>query len=44
MMEVPCCGGLLRMVLKAMGNSDRTIPVRKIIVSLQGEIMQETVL
>lgn len=44
MMEVPCCGGLLRLVLKAMEYSERTIPVRKIVVSLQGEIIQETVL
>jgi hypothetical protein len=44
MMEVPCCGGLLRMVLKAMENSERIIPVRKIVVNLQGEILQETVI
>jgi ferredoxin len=41
MMEVPCCGGLLRIVLKAMENSERIIPVRKIIVNLRGEIIQE---
>jgi ferredoxin len=40
-MEVPCCSGLLRMVMKAIENSERILPVRKIVVSLQGDILQE---
>jgi NAD-dependent dihydropyrimidine dehydrogenase PreA subunit len=41
MMEVPCCGGLLQMVKTALTNSSRKVPVRKIIVGISGEIIQD---
>jgi hypothetical protein len=41
MMEVPCCGGLLQMVKTALGNASRKVPVKKMIVGINGEILQE---
>lgn len=41
MMEVPCCGGLLQMVRTALGASARKVPVKKIVVGISGEILQE---
>lgn len=41
MMEVPCCGGLLGMVKEAQNMTYRNVPVKKIIVSIKGEILSE---
>jgi ferredoxin len=41
MMEVPCCGGLLQMVKTAMSNASRKVPVKKMIVGINGEVMLE---
>ena len=41
MMEVPCCGGLLQMAQAARAGAGRNIPVKQVIVSLQGEVMKE---
>ena len=41
MMEVPCCGGLLQMVSTAMANSSRKVPVKKMIVGINGDVLQE---
>ena len=41
MMEVPCCGVLLAMAETARAQAGRNIPVRRIIVSIQGEILEE---
>jgi len=41
MMEVPCCGGLLQMVKTALANASRKIPVKKMVVSIRGQILQE---
>ena len=41
MMEVPCCGGLLQMVKTALVNASRKVPVKKMIVGINGEIIQE---
>ncbi len=41
MMEVPCCGGLLQMVRSAMANASRKVPVKKIIVGINGEVLEE---
>ncbi len=38
-MEVPCCSGLRRIVEAALELSGREIPVRELIVSLHGEIL-----
>jgi NAD-dependent dihydropyrimidine dehydrogenase PreA subunit len=40
-MQVPCCGGLLRHVVEAAGQAKRRIPVRCVVVGLQGEILRE---
>jgi NAD-dependent dihydropyrimidine dehydrogenase PreA subunit len=41
MMEVPCCGGLLQMVRAAMAKTTRKVPVKKMIVGIKGDIIQE---
>jgi ferredoxin len=41
MMEVPCCGGLLQMVRTALANAARKVPVKKMIVGINGEVLQE---
>ncbi|MBI5346525.1 MAG: 4Fe-4S ferredoxin [Chlamydiae bacterium] len=40
-MQVPCCRGLLNIALQAINQAKRKIPVKSIVVSLQGEILQE---
>ena len=40
-MEVPCCGGLLQMIKMAAGKAERKVPVKLIIVGIQGDILQE---
>jgi hypothetical protein len=41
MMEVPCCGGLLQIVQHAIKNASRRVPIKMIILSIKGEIIQE---
>jgi NAD-dependent dihydropyrimidine dehydrogenase PreA subunit len=41
MMEVPCCGGLLQMVKAALAKAARKVPVKKLIVGINGEVLQE---
>jgi NAD-dependent dihydropyrimidine dehydrogenase PreA subunit len=41
MMEVPCCGGLLQMVRAALANATRKVPVKKMVVGINGEVLQE---
>ena len=41
MMEVPCCGGLLHMVKTALDRASRKVPVKQIIISLSGQVLQE---
>lgn len=41
MMEVPCCGGLLALAKKAVNIATRKIPVKKIVVGIQGDILTE---
>jgi NAD-dependent dihydropyrimidine dehydrogenase PreA subunit len=41
MMEVPCCGGLLHMVRTAMEKVSAKVPVKKIIVGINGELLLE---
>jgi hypothetical protein len=40
-MEVPCCGGLMSIVAEALRKASRKVPVKKIVISLQGKIMSE---
>jgi ferredoxin len=41
MMEVPCCGGLLQMVKTALASALRKVPVKKIIIGINGDVLQE---
>lgn len=41
MMQVPCCGGLLQLVKRATADSKRKVPVKSVIVGVEGEILQE---
>lgn len=40
-MQVPCCRGLLNLACKAIESASRKIPLKCVVVSLQGEIMSE---
>jgi hypothetical protein len=40
-MQVPCCRGLAGLALRALKESSRKAPVKSVIVSLQGEVLQE---
>lgn len=40
-MQVPCCRGLLGTALQAIKGSQRKVPVRCAVVSLQGDVIQE---
>ncbi|QZT39095.1 4Fe-4S binding protein [Halosquirtibacter xylanolyticus] len=42
LMEVPCCGGLLRLVQEACLEASRKVPVKVITVSIQGKILDES--
>jgi NAD-dependent dihydropyrimidine dehydrogenase PreA subunit len=41
MMEVPCCGGLLQIVKEAMKTSTVKVPVKAVVLNLQGEKIGE---
>jgi NAD-dependent dihydropyrimidine dehydrogenase PreA subunit len=41
MMEVPCCNGLFKIVQMAVQKSSKKVPVKAIVVSNQGEVLQE---
>ena len=41
LMQVPCCMGLLHLARQALEASQRKIPVKCLVVGLQGEILQE---
>jgi len=40
-MEVPCCGGLLRLVKQATEMAQRKVPVKATIISVKGEVISE---
>lgn len=40
-MQVPCCMGLLMLARQALKDAQRKIPLKSIVVSLQGEILKE---
>jgi NAD-dependent dihydropyrimidine dehydrogenase PreA subunit len=41
-MEVPCCGGLLTLVLAANRQAKSPVPVKRIVLSLTGAVLDET--
>jgi predicted transcriptional regulator len=40
-MQVPCCGGLLGIAKEAASQAKRKVPIKCIVVSLQGEVLNE---
>jgi hypothetical protein len=40
-MQVPCCHGLVALATEALRGSNRKVPVRYVVASLQGEVLQE---
>ena len=40
-MEVPCCGGLVRIVQMAREEAKRNVPVKVIVLSVQGDVKKE---
>jgi len=40
-MQVPCCGGLLNLAQQAAEGATRKVPVKYVVVGVQGEILQE---
>ena len=40
-MEVPCCGGLVRLAEEAVRRAQRDLPVECIVVGTQGHILGE---
>jgi hypothetical protein len=40
-MQVPCCGGLTAIAKQAAAGAKRKIPIKNIVVSLQGDILSE---
>lgn len=40
-MMVPCCGGLTHMVETARKNASRNVPIKKVIISLEGDVISE---
>jgi NAD-dependent dihydropyrimidine dehydrogenase PreA subunit len=40
-MEVPCCSGMIQMAKMAVQQSGRNIPIKKIVVGIKGDILNE---
>ena len=40
-MQVPCCAGLVAMAKEALQSAKRKIPIKSMVVSLQGDILSE---
>jgi ferredoxin len=40
-MEVPCCGGLVQLARQAAENSKRNVPIKKVVVGIKGQILQQ---
>ena len=41
-MEVPCCGGLVRIAQAALANSGRDVPFQEITIGVTGDVLSET--
>jgi len=40
-MQVPCCGGLVRLAMQAAARASRQVPMRCLVVGVQGDILDE---
>lgn len=43
-MQVPCCSGLFHLAKEAVEESDRKIPIKIIVMGINGEVLQESVM
>ena len=43
-MEVPCCGGLVRIIEKALKDSQKNIPLESIVIGIKGDTVSQEVL
>ncbi len=41
-MQVPCCSGLLNIAKTAVQSANRKVPIKSIVVGIQGEILNES--
>jgi len=41
LMEVPCCGGLMAVAEEALRRASRRVPLKKVVVSVQGAVQSE---
>ena len=42
-MEVPCCGGMEKMVKNAITQSQKDLPLKVVTISAEGEILKEEI-
>jgi hypothetical protein len=40
-MEVPCCGGLLHLAQQALRLARRKVPLKKVVVGIRGDLLEE---
>ena len=40
-MQVPCCAGLVAIAQQALQSAKRKIPIKSIVISLQGDVLSE---
>jgi ferredoxin len=40
-MQVPCCGGLAQLALQAAARASRTVPMRYVVVGVQGDVIDQ---
>ena len=40
-MQVPCCGGLVKLAREALNQAGRKIPVKRVVVGIRGEILSD---
>ncbi len=40
-MQVPCCGGLMGLAQQALNKASRKIPIKRAIISIEGEVLSE---
>lgn len=40
-MEVPCCGGLMRLIKQALAQATRKVPVKATVISIEGKVLSE---
>ncbi|OFW58889.1 MAG: 4Fe-4S ferredoxin [Actinobacteria bacterium RBG_16_64_13] len=40
-MQVPCCRGLVNLATRAVSDSGRKVPLKSVVVDLQGEVLSE---